>query len=102
MIPFAPPAPPPSVVFEESTEATGANAISMGELVLVKCAVCHGHSVLPLALPEAATQIQIADDTATAVTLKSSRLLPMSSPEPSLKKKARQEKMGKLEREYPW
>jgi hypothetical protein len=91
MIVFGPPpAPPGWVVFEETVSTETQGTVSRRQLNFVSDAL------------EDTMQIQVVNDTATTVQINSKGISELRAVHTSLNKKARQERMSKLEREYPW
>lgn len=91
MIVFGPPpAPPGWVVFEETISTEKQGTISRRQLNFVSDPL--GDTM----------QVQVVNDTATTVQLNDKGASELLAVHTSLNKKARQERMSKLEREYPW
>jgi hypothetical protein len=91
MIPFGPPpAPPGWVVFEETVSNETQGTVQRRQLNFVSPALAE------------TTQVQIIDDVATTTQLNAKGITELRAVHTSLNKKARQERMSKLELEYPW
>jgi hypothetical protein len=91
MIPFGPPpAPPGWVVFEETVSNETQGVVSRRQLNFVSPTLAD------------TTQVRVVNDIATTTQVNSKGLAELRAVHTSLNKKARQERMSKLELEYPW
>ncbi len=84
----------PQVVFQEQAPNRAGAA----------CSLFSGLACAPAPAPVAeCTQVRVTANVAIAVPVKmAAKVIPMRAADPSLKKKFRTERMGRLEREYHW